>query len=151
VISDTGFFADGKWHGMADALRTPGQGEQLVNGLDRDGFAGMLRTVSPNMDDRSVDEYFKAYGSEERRRGQLELYRSGDFSELARYDLSQLDVPTLVLWGEDDPFAPVAGAHRLVAELPDAQLQVVEGAGHFVYDDAPAACSDAVVAFLDRA
>src|SRR6201995_2495386 len=25
VISNTGFFADGKWHGMADALRTPGQ------------------------------------------------------------------------------------------------------------------------------
>ena len=39
-------------------------------------------------DDRSIDEYFKAYGSDERRRGQLELYRSGDFSELERYDLA---------------------------------------------------------------
>jgi haloalkane dehalogenase len=150
VISNTGFFADGKWHGMAQALRTPGQGEQLVNGLDRDGFAFMLRTVSPQLDDRSIDEYFKAYASEERRRGQLELYRSGEMAELAQYDLAQLDVPTLVLWGENDRFAPVAGAHRFVAELPDAELHVVEGAGHFVYDDAPAACSDAVVAFLER-
>ena len=38
VISSTGFFPDGKWHGMAKALRTPGEGEALVDGLDRDGL-----------------------------------------------------------------------------------------------------------------
>ena len=31
VISDTGFFADGKWHGMAQAMRGE-QGEALVGG-----------------------------------------------------------------------------------------------------------------------
>ena len=112
VISNTGFFPDGKWHGMAQALRTPGQGEELVDGLDRDGFAGMLRAVSPGLDDRSIDEYFKAYASAERRRGQLELYRCGEFSELEDYDLAAVGAPALILWGEDDPFAPVAGAHR---------------------------------------
>ena len=150
VISNTGFFPDGRWHGMADALRTPGQGEQLVDGLDRDGFAAMLRTVSPNLDDRSVDEYFKAYASEERRRGQLELYRSGEFSELEGYDLPGVGAPALILWGEDDPFAPVAGAHRFDRELDDTTLVVVEGARHFVFDDEPARCSEAVVAFLER-
>jgi len=150
VISNTGFFPDGRWHGMADALRTPGQGEQLVDGLDRDGFAAMLRSVSPNLDDRSIDEYFKAYGSEERRRGQLEMYRSGEFSELKDYDLSSVGAPALLLWGEDDPFAPVAGAHRFARELPDTELVVVEGAKHFVYDEEPQRCSAAVVAFLER-
>jgi haloalkane dehalogenase len=150
VISDTGFFPDGKWHGLADAMRTPGQGEQLVNGLDRDGFAGMLRGVSDHMDDRSVDEYFKAYASQERRRGQLELYRSGDLSELDDYDLAAVGAPTLLLWGADDPFAPLAGAHRFARELPDTELVVVEGSGHFVYDDAPEACSNAIVTFLGR-
>jgi haloalkane dehalogenase len=150
VISNTGFFPDGKWHGMAQALRTPGQGEQLVDALDRDGFAAMLRTVSPNLDDRSVDEYFKAYASEERRRGQLEMYRSGEFSELERYDLPSVGAPTLILWGEDDPFAPVAGAHRFDRELDDTSLVVLEGARHFVFDDEPARCSEAVVAFLER-
>lgn len=150
VISDTGFFADGKWHGMAEALRAPGQGEQLVDGLDRDGFAAMLRTVSPELDDRSIDEYFKAYGAPERRRGQLELYRSGEFSELKDYDLSSVDAPALILWGEDDPFAPVAGAHRFARELPDASLVVVKGAKHFLFDDEPARCSAEVVTFLER-
>jgi haloalkane dehalogenase len=134
---------------MAQALRTPGQGEAIVDGLDRAGFAAMLRTVSPNLDDRSVDEYFKAYSSPERRRGQLELYRSGEFSELADYDLRSVKAPALILWGEDDPFAPVAGAHRFDRELDDTTLVVVEGAKHFVFDDEPQRCAGAVVAFLE--
>jgi haloalkane dehalogenase len=150
VISNTGFFSDGKWHGMAQALRTPGQGEEIVDAIDREGFGGMLRAVSPSLDDRSVDEYFKAYGSPERRRGQLELYRSGEFSELEDYDLAAVGAPALILWGEDDPFAPVAGAHRFAKELPDTELVVVGGAKHFVFDDEPEACSAAVRAFLER-
>ena len=150
VISNTGFFSDGKWHGMAQALRTPGQGEEIVDGIDREGFGGMLRAVSPSLDDRSIDEYFKAYGSPERRRGQLELYRSGEFSELEDYDLAAVGAPALILWGEDDPFAPVAGAHRFAKELPDTELVVVGGAKHFVFDDEPEACSAAVRAFLER-
>jgi haloalkane dehalogenase len=150
VISNTGFFPDGKWHGMAQALRTPGQGEELVDGLDRGGFGSMLRAVSPGLDDRSIDEYFKAYASPERRRGQLELYRSGEFSELEDYDLAAVGAPALILWGEDDPFAPLAGAHRFAAELPDAELVVVGGARHFVFDDDPGACSAAVGTFLER-
>jgi haloalkane dehalogenase len=149
VISDTGFFPDGKWHGMAEALRTPGQGEELVGAIDRDGFAGMLRAVSPSLDDRAIDEYFKAYADDDRRRGQLELYRSGEFSELEDYRLSELDVPTLILWGADDPFAPVAGAHRFAGELRDAQLVILEGTGHFVYDDAPEEAAGAVARFLE--
>src|SRR5215210_2810392 len=33
VASATGFFAGGSWHGMGAAMRTPGQGEQLVDGM----------------------------------------------------------------------------------------------------------------------
>src|ERR671917_2838173 len=48
VVSSTGFFPDGKWHGMATALRTPGTGEQLMDGMTRDGFAAVLRSASPS-------------------------------------------------------------------------------------------------------
>jgi haloalkane dehalogenase len=150
VISDTGFFPDGKWHGMAQALRTPGQGEELVTAIDRRGFGELLHGVCPQIDDRAIDEYFKAYADNDRRRGHLELYRSGEFSELENYNLSKVDVPTLVLWGENDVFAPVAGAHRFAKELPQVELNVFEGAGHFVFDERPQETSAAVVAFLER-
>jgi pimeloyl-ACP methyl ester carboxylesterase len=150
VISSTGFFPDGKWHGMATALRTPGTGEQVVDGLDRDGFAGLLRSTGSGFGDDAIDEYWKAFADEPRRRGQLELYRSGDFEKLAGYRLADLAVPVLLIWGENDEFAPVAGAHRFERELPDTELMVAEGAGHFVWEDAPERCVEAVTAFLRR-
>jgi haloalkane dehalogenase len=150
VISSTGFFADGKWHGMAKAMREPGTGEQLVDGLDRDGFGAVLRSASPAFGDDALDEYWKAFADETRRRGQLELYRSGDFEKIAGYRLADLGVPVLLVWGETDDFAPVAGAHRFERELPDTELVVIDGAGHFVWEDAPARCAEAVTAFVGR-
>src|SRR5215213_3128628 len=150
VISSTGFFPDGRWHGMAKALRESGTGEQLFESVDRDGFAAMLRSQSPGMSDEAIGEYWKAYADDERRRGQLEMYRSGDFEKLERFELASLGVPALLVWGEDDEFAPVAGAHRFECELPDTELVVMEGARHFVWEDAPDECAGALRRFLAR-
>jgi haloalkane dehalogenase len=73
VISSTGFFPDGKWHGMAKALREPGTGEQLMGRIDRSGFAAVMRQSSSGIDDEAIAEYWKGYADETRRRGQHEL------------------------------------------------------------------------------
>jgi haloalkane dehalogenase len=150
VISSSGFFPDGKWHGMAKALRTPEVGEQALAGLDRESFGAVLRASSSAFDDRSVDEYWKGLADEAGRRNALELYRSGDFEKLAGYRLADLEVPVLLLWGERDEFAPVAGAHRFQRELADTELVVIEGAGHFVWDEQPERCAAVLTAFLAR-
>jgi haloalkane dehalogenase len=153
AISDTGFFADGRWHGLARTLQTEGEGEAFVDGMTEEGFAAMLAQVSTGIAEADAREYFKAFADEPRRRGQLELYRSGDFSELAAYEgrLAALGVPTLLLWGEDDPFAPVAGAERFQREIPGAELEVIDGTGHFVVEDAPQRYAERLTAFLTRA
>jgi len=148
VISSTGFFSDGKWHGMAKALKEPGTGERVMDGFTRDGFAAVMRQSSAGMDDEAIGEYWKGFGDDARREGHLDLYRSGDFSKLAPYELASLDVPVLLLWGEDDEFAPLAGAHRFERELPATELVVVEGARHFVWEDAPVECAEALTRFL---
>ena len=150
VISSSGFFPDGKWHGMAKALRTPEVGEQALAGLDRDGFGAGLRASSRAFDEGALDEYWKTLADEPHRRNALELYRSGDFEKLAGYRLADLGVPVLLVWGESDEFAPLAGAHRFERELPDTELEVIEGAGHFVWDDQPERCAAALTAFLAR-
>src|ERR687897_1522760 len=147
VISSTGFFPNGKWHGMAKALREPDTGEQLIAGIEGEGFAALMHQSSSGISDEAIAEYWKAYVDETRRRGQLELYRSGDFSKLESYDLAGLGVPARLLWGEDDEFAPVAGAHRFQRELPNTELVVVDGTGHFVWDEAPAECAEALTRF----
>lgn len=148
VLSGTGFFPDGRWHGLARGMRTPVQGERMLASLTRESFGEILRTASPHVGDDAIDEYWKAYDGPQRRQAHLALYRSGDFSELQAYEgaLAAMDVPTLLLWGENDAFAPVAGAFRFKREIPHAELVVVEGAGHFLHEDAP----DRVAAELSR-
>jgi haloalkane dehalogenase len=150
VLSNTGFFPDGKWHGMARGLRTPGEGERLVESLTREAFGQMMAAVSRGFDRAAADEYWKPFESPEGRQGILDLYRSGDFEKLAAYDgrLAELGVPTLLLWGENDLFAPVAGAYRFAKEIPHAKVVVLEGAGHFVYADKPRRSAQEVADFL---
>jgi haloalkane dehalogenase len=150
AISSSGFFPDGKWHGMAKALRTPEVGEQVLAGLDRDGFAAVLAASSPAFDDQALDEYWKSLADEAHRTNALDLYRSGDFEKLAGYRLADLGVAVLLLWGEGDEFAPLAAAHRFQRELPDTELVVVDGTRHFVWEDAPAECATALTRFLAR-
>jgi haloalkane dehalogenase len=153
VVANTGFFPDGRWHGMANMLRTEGEGEKLVSELDRTGMTRMLRAVGRGFGDQAIDQYFKAFTTEERRQGILDLYRSGDFEKLEPYEgkLGALGVPLLALWGEDDVFAPPAGAYRLGKEVPGAKIIVIEDAGHFVFEDDPQRCAEEVAAFLAEA
>ena len=76
-------------------------------------------------------------GTTSARRAQLDLYRSGDFSKLDPYDgrLGALGVPTLIVWGAKDEFAPVGGAHRFHKQIPGSRLVVLDDAGHFVMED----------------
>ena len=75
VISSTGFFPYGKWHGMAEALRTPGTGEQLVEAIDRDGFAGLHAFAGPpgRRRDRRVLEGLRRRGAPPRSARSLPL------------------------------------------------------------------------------
>jgi haloalkane dehalogenase len=150
VICATGFFPDGKWHGLARALRTEGQGEQIVGAATRETFGQALAAVAPSMGEDALDEYFKVYADPVRRRGQLELYRSGEFAELEPYRgrLAALGVPTLLLFGSEDPFVPVASAHRFAREIPHARLEILDGVGHFMFDDVPERAAGIVVDFL---
>jgi haloalkane dehalogenase len=152
VISSSAFHSDQRWHDMANLMRTEGEGEKLLAAFDRDGFGELMRAASPAFDEATLDEYWKGFDGEERRRGHLELYRSGEFEKLAPYDgcLAGLNVPKLVLWGAGDRFASPKLARRYAGELPDAEVVVLDGAGHFVWEDAPQAAGNAVTALLGR-
>jgi pimeloyl-ACP methyl ester carboxylesterase len=55
----------------------------------------------------------------------------------------------LIVWGAKDNFASVKMAHRFHDELAGSRLEIVEDAGHFVWEDAPERTARALVDFLD--
>ncbi|MEA2347558.1 MAG: hypothetical protein QOG62_1345 [Thermoleophilaceae bacterium] len=150
VISNSGFFDDGRWHGFAKVLRTPGEGEQAMEALTPELLGTFLRQEYPDLTDDALAEFAKSLATPEHRQAALDLYRSGDFSKLEPYQgkLGALGVPTLLLWGAEDKFAPVGGAYRFKKQIPDAELVILEGAGHFLPEQAPDRFRDEVQRFL---
>jgi non-heme chloroperoxidase len=52
-------------------------------------------------------------------------------------ELREIDVPTLILWGEQDPLFPREEQERLAAAIPGASLKVYPDTGHAVHWDRP--------------
>src|SRR5580700_657413 len=65
--------------------------------------------------------------------------------------LASVRAPVLVLADPKDTVVPFETARRLARALPDARLQLVEGAGHHLPRRAPAVVADAIAAFLATA
>lgn len=61
--------------------------------------------------------------------------------------LHRVTMPVLVLWGDQDRLATRDYAEAYAAALPDAQLKVIAGAGHFAFLDKSDAVASAVLDF----
>ena len=57
--------------------------------------------------------------------------------------------PTLILWGRDDSWVPLASGEVLHADLPDAAWVVLPGIGHVPFEEDTPAFIDAVGGWLD--
>jgi pimeloyl-ACP methyl ester carboxylesterase len=66
---------------------------------------------------------------------------------------SGLTMPTFVIWGKDDPIAPLENARLLYEALArkqrNTEMRVINDAGHFVFLEQPAAFVRALHAFLE--
>ena len=64
--------------------------------------------------------------------------------------LTDLPVPTLLIWGEEDVIIPVTHAHHAARRYPDLNLCVIPDAGHWPQMEKPQEFNSRVVAFLDQ-
>ena len=60
---------------------------------------------------------------------------------------SQIEVPVLLLWAEDDPLNPIEGAREALDLLPDAQLRTLPGTGFLIAYDDPVGLARELIAF----
>jgi pimeloyl-ACP methyl ester carboxylesterase len=154
VLLDAVPLLDGfKWHGLARTWRSPVFGERVMGSTTRRVLARALRsaTVRPEAwtDERlkQVWEQFD-HGTQ---RAMLRLHRQADPSLLAGagLGLEELDAPALIVWGERDPWFGRELAQRYADRLPHAEVEVVEGAGHWPWLDRPEVV-ELVATFLNQ-
>ncbi|MFC4543554.1 alpha/beta fold hydrolase [Halosolutus amylolyticus] len=75
-------------------------------------------------------------------------------SWLSRPDLSdrlaEIDVPVLIVHGEEDPSIDPSRAEPMLEELPDARMELIPGAGHTSNLERPEPVNEAIRSFLDE-
>jgi pimeloyl-ACP methyl ester carboxylesterase len=148
VAINTLFFSDYRWHFWARVWRTPILGELSMLALNRPMFAQAMRRNSTRFSDAHIDRTY-ALMSPRMRKEVLRLYRAAaDPESFKPWESAFLALvrtkPTLVIWGDKDPFVAKDFAQRFnarrVVHLPDA--------GHWAPVEAPAQCADAILQFF---
>lgn len=72
---------------------------------------------------------------------------------MARIDsrprLGEIDVPTLLIWGDQDGITNRAQHDEILGAIPGARLEVIAGAGHLTTVEAPEVVVPLLTAFVD--
>jgi pimeloyl-ACP methyl ester carboxylesterase len=69
------------------------------------------------------------------------------FNPKLRKWLRRIDVPTHIVWGDQDKIFAPAYATELQNEIPGAQVTIIPDTGHMLYIEKADAVADAVLAF----
>ncbi|MGZ8599681.1 MAG: alpha/beta fold hydrolase [Actinomycetota bacterium] len=88
--------------------------------------------------DADIDGYVRPFAGPDGARRFALVASSFDGAGLADLEgrLGGLEIPTLILWGEDDAFVDVALAERLGDVLPWASVALLPRCGHLLFEDA---------------
>lgn len=88
--------------------------------------------------------------------GSTDYLESGDmrsiFLHVINEDLrtfaTNISIPTLMIWGENDTETPVMDANILHQHIKHSKLSIIPEAGHFVYTDSPQTVLTQIKSFL---
>jgi pimeloyl-ACP methyl ester carboxylesterase len=96
--------------------------------------------------------YARYYGRKKVREALIKTARLMDGERLAPYvkRLKTIQLPTLVIWGRKDGIVPLRLGRRLVRDLPNARLMVIEHCDHWPHQECPAEVIAALKEFARR-
>jgi pimeloyl-ACP methyl ester carboxylesterase len=114
--------------------------EQLPAAIHEGVLRAYVGTAQPRPIDRPIEDALIAPWLGEG--GQSGFYRQiaqGDQRHTDEVEplYGQITAPTLVIWGEADPWIPVARGVELSHRIPGARLERLPRAGHLVQEDEP--------------
>ena len=107
-------------------------------------FTSKLGAIRNRANAKQIDDYKRAYSG---RAGEV-VYWFKDFRSRAKelaVRLKEIEIPTLVFWGELDVMFDPRNAEHLHAALPQSKLQILPEAGHTSWADQPELFADMII------
>jgi pimeloyl-ACP methyl ester carboxylesterase len=144
---NSGLMRGMRWHRIARIYRTPLIGELFMAVMNEKGFKHTLRAL-PEQD---LEIMWKNL-DRRTRKAILSLYRNTDMepqtASLPQLRLLASNWPSLVIFGDDDPYLPAKYAPRNRESLPNAEIHMIKGAGHWPHLEKPDEVSELLIPFL---
>jgi pimeloyl-ACP methyl ester carboxylesterase len=139
-----------RWHRYARIWRTPVVGELFMLMSNRWALRKVVKRENPRLTDERLDQLYQQSRHPATKRAVLKLYRATppDGFEALYSTLRELDRPALVIWGSRDPYLPVEQAELQRRSFPTSQVEVIEGAGHWVFWEEPEEVASLVLPFV---
>ena len=72
------------------------------------------------------------------------------FDRALPHVIRSVEVPTLLVWGEDDRIVPASCGEQFLQAMPNARLAVVQGAGHWLEMEQPERLAELVSQHVAR-
>jgi len=155
LVNSYGLGTDAYWRpAAAIALRTPGVDQLLWNtmGINRGTVRETLRAYVTQADETFVDELHAVLQDDDcgrtLRSWQRSEFRTTGFRTCYREQLADLEIPTLLVHGSDDPLLPASWSRKADDRLPDSELHLFEDCGHWPPRERPTTFNDVLAAFL---
>jgi pimeloyl-ACP methyl ester carboxylesterase len=146
VINAVPLLSGYRWHWIAQLWRRRPLGEFLNATATKPSMALLMRQTRGDrsaMPPEFVDMVWNHW-DKGTRDATLALYRHADSDRLALAgrDLAKLTCPSLVLWGDRDLYLSTRFGQAYANALPNSQLQIAKGAGHWPWIDQPSTIED---------
>ena len=114
----------------------------------------LLATTGSKIDEAAVKHYARLAGDRAHVDGTLTMMAQWNIDPLLAR-LGAIDVPVLLVVGEQDGTVPPQVSHRAAARMPNARVLAYPGRGHLIHEEAPDLIAAEVAAFatglaLDR-
>lgn len=101
------------------------------------------------LDERALDARMRASRVKGTLDALLAMGASPHASEMPE-GLNETAAPTLIIWGDQDLVLPLRHAERLARDLPNAELVILEGAGHIPNEEFPDVVNRLMLDFLRK-
>ena len=113
-------------------------------------FSSKLGSIRHRANAQQIDDYKRAYSG---RAGEV-VYWFKDFRSKAAAlagRVKEIDIPTLVFWGELDVMFDPSNAEHLDQALQKSKLQILPEAGHLAWADQPELFADMIIDWVGTA
>lgn len=127
----------------------------LIDEIEKSGAQALINGMLPNLisewtkeNNRDLVEKLKTMFAETNPQAAIAALRGMAERQDHSNILKNINVPTLLIFGEHDKVTNLEIAEKMKAEIPGAALTKIRNAGHYSNLEQPAAFNDALVSFV---